>query len=314
MAKIHWTAQDIPSLSGKTAVITGANSGLGYHASLELARKGARVFMACRTTAKGEDARSRILAEVPAASVELLALNLASLESIREFAAALEGKTPTLDILINNAGVMGIPHTQTADGFEMQFGTNHLGHFALTGRLMALLTRTPASRVVTVSSIYHKSGKINFDDLMGEKRYDPWVAYAQSKLANLLFAYELQRKLEQSGTTTLSLAAHPGYSNTHLQYVGPEMNRSPFQHWMMKLGNALLAQPAAQGALPELYAATAPGVKGSMYIGPDGMNEIRGYPTEVKSIPAAHDLEAAGKLWAVSEKLTGVVFDLPRQG
>jgi NAD(P)-dependent dehydrogenase (short-subunit alcohol dehydrogenase family) len=310
MTKNHWTVKDIPSLAGKTAVVTGANSGLGYHASLELARKGALVILACRSIAKGETARNQILTAAPDASLAILPLNLASLASIRDFVETFQNKYAKLDILINNAGVMGVPQTKTIDGFELQFGTNHLGHFALTGQLINMLIQTPGSRVVNVSSLYHKSGTINFKDLMGEIHYDPWRAYAQSKLANLLFTYELQRKLEQIGSACMSLAAHPGYSSTHLQFVGPEMNRSQLQYWMMKVGNKLLAQSAAQGALPELYAATAPGVKGGMYIGPDGMNEVRGYPTVVKSIPASLDLAAAKRLWAESEALTGITFDL----
>ena len=310
MVKKQWTTKDIPALAGKTALVTGANSGLGYHASLEMARKGARVILACRSTAKGETARSQMLAEAPGISLEVMALNLASLASIRDFAKSFQEKYRQLDILINNAGVMDIPLTKTLDGFEMQFGTNHLGHFALTGLLIPLIVRTPGSRVVTVSSMVHNSGKINFDDLMGEKKYNSWEAYAQSKLANLLFAYELQRKLEQSKLSTLSLAAHPGYSSTNLQFVGAEMKQSRLQAWVMGMANRIVAQPAAQGALPELYAATEPGLPGGIYIGPDGFSEIRGYPTIVKSIPDSHDPAIAAKLWGVSEKLTGVEFDL----
>ena len=304
----RWTTEDIPNLKGKTALVTGANSGLGYHTALELARKGAHVIMACRNASRAQAALDQILAEVPNASLELMTLDLASLASIRSFAETFQSKYSQLHIQINNAGVMDIPRRQTADGFEMQFGINHLGHFALPGLLLNTIRSTPGSRIVTVSSMMHQSGAINFDDLMGEHRYDSWGAYSQSKLANLLFAYELQRKLDERQSSTLSLAAHPGYAATNLQFVGAEMRGSVVQRWMMGTGNFLFAQSTAQGALPELYAATAPQVEGGAYIGPDAWGGSRGYPTVVKSNAKSHDQAVAQRLWQVSEQLTGVIY------
>ena len=304
----RWTSKDIPDLKGKTAVVTGATSGLGYHASLELARKGAHVIMASRNTTRAQAALQRMLVQVPWASLDVMTLDLASLASIRSFAKTFLSKYPQLHIQINNAGVMAIPQRRTADGFEMQFGTNHLGHFALTGLLLKTICSTPGSRIVTVSSMMHMAGVINFNDLMGEHRYDTWGAYSQSKLANLLFAYELQRKLDERQSATLSLAAHPGYAATNLQFVGPDMTGSVLQRWMIGMGNFLFAQSAARGALPELYAATAPHVEGGAYIGPDGWGGSRGYPTVVKSNARSHDRAVAQRLWQVSEQLTGVIY------
>jgi NAD(P)-dependent dehydrogenase (short-subunit alcohol dehydrogenase family) len=304
----RWTTKDIPNLKGKTAMVTGANIGLGYHAALELARKGSHVIMACRTVSRALAALDQILAEVPGASLELTTLDLASLASIHSFAGTFQSKYSQLHILINNAGVMDIPRRRTADGFEMQFGTNHLGHFALTGLLLKTICETPGSRIVTVSSMMHQAGVIDFDDLMGEHRYDSWGAYSQSKLANLLFAYELQRKLDERKSSALSLAAHPGYAATHLQFVGAEMRSSVVQRWMMRTGNFLFAQSAAQGALPELYAATAPQVEGGAYIGPDGWGGSRGYPTVVRSNARSHNRAVAQRLWQISEQLTGVIY------
>lgn len=312
MPSSHWTTQDIPSLTGAVALVTGANSGLGYHTALELARKGACVLMACRTPARARPALAQIQQAVPNAAVELLPLDLASLTSVRACAEAVHQRCERLDILVNNAGVMGIPRRQTRDGFEMQFGTNHLGHFALTGLLLDLLGAAPAGRVVTVSSLMHAYGKMDFADLMGEQRYDPWRAYSQSKLANLLFAYELQRRLEarqaatRSGCEIRSLGAHPGYSATHLQYVSAEMTGSRLNRWSNRLMNSLFAQSAAQGALPQLYAAVAPQARGGDYIGPDGWGGARGYPAVVKSSARSYDLDAARRLWEVSQALTGV--------
>jgi NAD(P)-dependent dehydrogenase (short-subunit alcohol dehydrogenase family) len=308
MSQPDWTARDIPSLKGKIAVVTGANSGLGFHAACELARKEAQVIMACRSVSRAQAALEQIRAEAPGAAVEILPLDLSSQESITCFVKAFQEKYTHLHILINNAGVMGIPLRKTAEGFEMQFGTNHLGHFALTGRLLETLLNTPDSRVVTVSSMMHQLGVINFEDLMGEKKYDPWKAYSQSKLANLLFAYELQRKLSARGASTRSLGAHPGYSATHLQFVGAEMQGSGLQRWLNQVANTLFAQPAAMGALPELYAATAPQAQGGTYIGPNRWNGSRGYPTMVKSSKRSYDQAAAAQLWQVSEKLTGVSY------
>ena len=304
----RWTTKDIPNLKGKTAVVTGATSGLGYHASLELARKGAHVIMASRNAARAQAALSQILAKAPGASLEVMTLDLASLASIRSFAKTFQSEYSQLHIQINNAGVMAIPQRRTADGFEMQFGTNHLGHFALTGLLLNTTCNTPGSRIVTVSSMMHMAGVINFYDLMGEHGYDTWGAYSQSKLANLLFTYELQRKLDERQSATLSLAAHPGYAATNLQFVGPDMTGSILQRWMMGAGNFLFAQSAARGALSELYAATASPIEGGTYIGPDGWGGSRGYPTVVKSNARSHDEAVAQRLWQVSEQLTGVVY------
>ena len=238
----------------------------------------------------------------------MMKLDLANQAQIREFVDAFNGKYQTLHVLINNAGVMALPHRKTADGFEMQFGTNYLGHFALTGLLLDRLLRTGGTRIVTVSSGAHTMGYINFDDLQREKKYKKWEAYGQSKLANLLFAYELQRKLDAAGKDTLSVAAHPGYAATNLQSVGPRMAGSWFQEKTMGLLNKIFAQSQAMGALPTLYAATAPDVHGGEYFGPDGFNEMWGYPTKVESNDASHDEEVAKKLWAVSEELTGVSY------
>lgn len=306
---VRWIEDHVPNLTGKRVVITGANSGLGFEATAILAGKGAEVVLAVRDLARGQRAIAEIGARVPGARLRAMALDLASLASVRRFADAFLSGHDRLDILINNAGVMAIPRRLTADRFEMQFGVNHLGHFALTGLLLPLLLKTPAARVVTVSSGAHVLGRINFDDLHGERRYQPWAAYAQSKLANLLFAYELQRRLAAAGSGTISVAAHPGYAATNLQRVGPEMSGSKLGMWLMAASNRLLAQSAAMGALPEVYAATSPRVQGGDYIGPDGPLGQRGFPKKVRSSPRSYDLDAAARLWAVSEKLTGVRFE-----
>ena len=303
-----WIEQNIPDLTGKVAVITGANSGLGFEAAKILAAKGAHVVLAVRDTEKGKQAAAEIKRAVPAASLEVLALDLASLASIRRFAEAFPAAHGRLDMLINNAGVMAIPRRVTADGFEMQFGTNHLGHFALTGLLLPLILKTPSSRIVTVSSGAHMFGKINFDDLQSERSYSKWGAYGQSKLANLLFAYELQRKLDAAGSGTISVAAHPGYASTNLQSVGPQMEGSKLGERTMSAANRVLAQSAAMGALPEVYAATSPDVRGGDYIGPDGFMGQKGFPQKVGSNSRSYDQRVAARLWAVSEELTGVSY------
>jgi NAD(P)-dependent dehydrogenase (short-subunit alcohol dehydrogenase family) len=304
----RWVEQYIPSQTGKTALITGANSGLGFEAAKVLAGKGETVTLAVRNAAKGDAAAAAILAAVPGADLEVAALDLASLASIRTFADAFARTHGRLDMLINNAGVMAIPHRTTADGFEMQFGTNHLGHFALTGLLLPLILKTPGARVATVSSGIHIIGKINFDDLQSERSYSKWAAYGQAKLANLLFAYELQRKLAASGSSVISVVAHPGYASTNLQNVGPEMQGSRSGKRTMSAANHILAQSAAMGALPEVYAATSPNVRGGDYIGPDGFMGQRGFPKKVKSNGRSHDQAVAARLWAVSEDLTGVSY------
>ncbi|HID54223.1 MAG TPA: SDR family NAD(P)-dependent oxidoreductase [Anaerolineae bacterium] len=304
MAGQKWTANDIPDQSDKVIIVTGANSGLGYETSLALARKGAHVVLACRNRQKGETAVTQIRQQVPDASLELMALDLADLSSIRQFAAEFQANHDRLDVLINNAGIMAIPYRQTADGFEMQFGVNHLGHFALTGRLLDLLTQTANSRVVTVSSNMHWRGKIDFDNLNGERDYSKWGAYSASKLANLLFAYELQRRLAAAGYDTSSVAAHPGYAATDLQ----AKTGSRLQTMVMRFSNAVFAQSAARGALPTLYAAVMPNARGGGYYGPGGLGEMRGHPVKVQSSGASHDGAAAVKLWQVSEQLTGVAY------
>jgi len=304
----RWIDQNIPAQTGKTVLITGANSGLGFEAAKVLARKDATVVLAVRDTVKGEAAAAAIRAAVPAARLEITQLDLANLASIRQFAAGFVQAHSRLDIQINNAGVMAIPRRTTADGFEMQFGTNHLGHFALTGLLLPLVLKNPAARIVTVSSGAHLIGKINLDDLQGERSYSKWGAYGQSKLANLLFAYELQRRLAAAGSQVISVAAHPGWASTNLQAVGPEMEGSKIGKGVMSAANAVLAQSAAMGALPEIYAATAPGVRGGDYFGPDGLLGQRGFPKKVDSNARSHDQAAAARLWAVSERLTGVKY------
>lgn len=291
MAK--WTAGDVPDQSGRTVVVTGANSGIGAAAARELARAGARVIIACRNTAKGEAAA----AAMPG-TVEVRAVDLADLSSVRSFAESL---TEPFDILINNAGVMALPLRRTTEGFEMQIGTNHLGHFALTG----LLLDRVRDRVVTVSSGAHRIGKIRFSDLNWETgRYQRWAAYGQSKLANLLFTYELQRRLAAAGNTVRSVAAHPGYASTNLQ-----SHTESIQDRIMALGNQLMAQSADMGALPTLYAAVVD-IPSGTYVGPDGLFEQRGHPKVVSSNSASRDLETARRLWDLSEQLTGVTYKL----
>jgi NAD(P)-dependent dehydrogenase (short-subunit alcohol dehydrogenase family) len=304
----HWTANDIPDLHGKIAVVTGANSGLGFYTSRALSAKGVTVIMACRNLEKGQAAADAIHRDYPDVSLEVMALDLADLSSVRAFAYALAEQYARLDLLVNNAGVMAIPYRKTADGFEMQFGTNHLGHFALTGLLLDMLLAAGSSRVVTVSSSVHTTGRINFEDINSEKGYEKWRAYSQSKLANLLFAYELQRRLEKAGCKMISVSAHPGYAATNLQFVGPDLERNSLQAGLMKLGNSLIAQSAEMGALPSLYAATAEDVLGCDYIGPGSMLGLRGYPVKVRSSAASYDAQAAQRLWSLSEQFTYVSY------
>ena len=303
-----WTIADAPDLTGKRIVITGANSGLGLEATRHLVSKNAAIVMACRNTQKGEEAASSVRAKVPSASIDVMALDLSSLASIAAFAKALAAKYPAIDVLMNNAGVMALPRSKTADGFEMQIGTNHLGHFALTAGLLPVLIATPGARVVTVSSNAHRFGRIEFDDLQGERRYSKWRAYAQSKLANLLFTFELARRIERAGADLTAVAAHPGYAATNLPSVASRMAGSRLGELAVALGNRLLAQPAAMGALPTLYAAAAKGVRNGDYYGPDGLREMRGHPKRVHASRPAHDPDAAARLWRVSEQLTGARF------
>jgi NAD(P)-dependent dehydrogenase (short-subunit alcohol dehydrogenase family) len=299
-----WTAKEIPDQRGRRAVVTGANSGLGLVVAEELARAGAEVILACRDVKRGAAAVGAISTRVPGALLETRRLDLADLGSVREFAGRLAAEARPLDLLVNNAGLMAPPRLTSADGFELQFATNHLGHFALTGLLRGPLLAAAAGRVVTVSSVLHRTGRIDFDDLQATVGYGRWRAYGQSKLANLLFAFELDRRARVAGAVLASLAAHPGYARTNLQSAagGPLAV-------VLALANPLFAQSAAAGALPILCAATAD-LDGGSYVGPDGPGERRGYPRLVAAAPAAHDEATARRLWEVSEELTGVSFTL----
>lgn len=295
-----WTAANIPDQSGRTVIVTGANSGVGLVETRELARAGARVIMACRSPEKAERALAEIQAAVPGGNVEIERLDLASLDSVREFAARMSEARLPLDVLINNAGVMAPPRGETADGFELQLGTNHLGHFALTNLLLPLMAGREDARVVTISSNAHKLGRISFDNLQGTRRYFRWNAYNQSKLANLMFALELNRRLEAAGSAILSLAAQPGYAATNLHNSAPAFDRA-----VMVVLEKFVAHPAEMGALPILYAATEPGVAGGMYVEPDRLMGFRGYPGIGSPTATARDETAAKQLWQISEELTG---------
>jgi NAD(P)-dependent dehydrogenase (short-subunit alcohol dehydrogenase family) len=303
-----WTADQIPDQSGRTAIVTGANSGLGLITARELARKGAHLVLACRNIEKGEAALGEIQAAAPEAKLELAALDLGSQASVRAFAEKFLAGHEALDLLINNAGLMAPPRGETVDGFELQLGTNHLGHFALTGLLLGKMEGREDARVVTLTSGAHRMGHIAFDDLQSEQGYKRWRAYGQSKLANLLFAFELDRRLRAAGSKVKSLAAHPGYAATNLQSAsGPFLDRM-----IMVVTNAVLAQSAEKGTLPQLYAATHPGLESGEFIGPDGYHEQRGYPTHVTPHnKEAYDEEIARRLWEVSEELTGVSYQRP---
>ena len=305
-----WTADQIPDLKGKTAIVTGANSGLGYDTALELARHGAHVVLACRSRDKTEKAMEEMRKSAPQAQIEFMALDLSDLASVRNFAKAFLAKYPRLDLLCNNAGVMALPFGKTKDGFEMQIGTNHLGHFALTGLLLGSLQSTPGSRVMNVASLAHNWTRgLDLDDLNWErKRYSKWDAYGKSKLANLTYTFELDRRLKKSGSNVMTVAAHPGYSATNLMFVGPAQEKSALGKFIMDAGNALFAQSAAMGALPSLYAATMPDVQGADYIGPDGFQQLKGYPKKVGCRKIARDPEIGARLWQLSEKLTGVSY------
>ena len=297
-----WTTAQIPDQSGRVALVTGANSGLGLVTARELARAGARVVMACRNEEKGREEVRAVEVRAPGAEVELESLDLASLDSVRGLAERVRERHPAIDLLINNAGVMAPPRGETADGFELQLGTNHLGHFALTGLLLDTLEGREDARVVTLTSNAHNGGRIAFDNLGGERRYFRWSAYSQSKLANLMFALELDRRLRAAGSGIKSLAAHPGWSATKLQSAGPPK----LDALLMVPVNRFYAQSDEMGALPTLYAATVPGLEGGTYIGPDGAGEMRGYPRPVSPSRTARDEEQARRLWEVSEELTGV--------
>jgi len=301
----QWTTAQIPSQSGKTALITGANSGIGYQAAVELARAGAHVLLGVRDLQKGSEALRKLRATVPNASAEVVQLDMASLASISAFAAGFAARHQPLDLLINNAGVMALPHRETtADGFERQFGTNHLGHFALTGLLMPQLLAAPHPRVVTVASLAHRNGKIDFKNLQSEQKYVPWDAYSASKLANILFANELDARAAHS--RLVSIPVHPGVATTSILANGPGLK--DLKSRLVTLLAPFLFQDDAMGALPTLYAATAPEANGGEYIGPNGFQEFKGYPGPAQLKPQAKDTATAAQLWAVSEQLTGVIY------
>lgn len=302
-----WNAQDVPDQTGRLVIITGANSGTGFEAAKVLAQRGATVVLGCRDLEKAQAAVRCIQMDIPSARVEVEPLNLGSMASIRDAALAIKARHPKVDLLINNAGVMVPPYGKTEDGFELQFGTNHLGHFALTGLLLERLLSTPGSRVVTMSGGVHKIGSIHFDDLQFEREYRPWAAYGQSKLANLLFSYELQRRLTQAGAPTLALAAHPGWARTNLQRHATRTG------WIKGLFSSLgicLSQTAERGALPLIRAAVDPAALGGEYYGPSGCLEMTGAPVRVESSRRAHEVTVQQRLWNVSERLTGVTYPL----
>lgn len=298
MKKSKWSTSDIPDQSGKTAIVTGANTGIGFEMAKALAAKGAHVVLACRNRERGRAALEKIKAEQPAGKLELAELDLSSLESVRKFAADFTKKHKQLDILINNAGVMMPPFSKTADGFELQFGVNFIGHFTLTGLLAPRWQRTKDARIVTLSSIAHRIGKIDFDSFQGETKYSKNRSYAQSKLADLMFALELDRRLKTKGSTAASVAAHPGVAVTELQR---------HTRGFTTIGK-LFGQNAYRGALPTLYAATMPDVEGGQYWGPDGFQELKGYPRQAKIFKQALEQETAKKLWEYAEEATGVKY------
>lgn len=303
--EIHHSGADcLKPLTGKTAIITGANSGIGLEAAKVFADRGAQVIMAVRDTEKGETARNLILNSNKEASISVMKLDLADLASVHAFADSFKSQYDSLDLLINNAGVMTPPYSKTKDGFELQFGSNHLGHFALTGLLLPLLKKTPDSRVVSLSSLAHKGAIIDFDNLDGTKGYKPMKFYGQSKLANLLFAQELDKRFKQHGLQSMSLACHPGISATNLFKFGkqdaPKLLKTLMHNFL---------QPPDMGALPTIYAATDPNLKGGEYIGPDGKGQRKGYPALDTPHASAGDKVISRKLWEVSEELTGVKFE-----
>jgi NAD(P)-dependent dehydrogenase (short-subunit alcohol dehydrogenase family) len=300
MSKEKWTAENIPNLKGKVAVVTGSSSGIGYEAARVLGAKQASVIIAVRSLEKGNKAAEKILAENKEAEVEVRELDLANLASVKKFAEDFQKDHSQLDLLINNAGVMIPPYSKTTDGFELQFGTNHLGHYALTGLLLNLLLKTNGARIVNVSSVAHKSGNLNFDDLTWEKRsYSAWRAYGDSKISNLYFTSELNKKLKENNLAVIVTACHPGWTATELQrHTG-----------LVDFLNNIFAQDVSMGALPTLRAATEEGLRGGEFFGPDGFMEMRGFPIEVESNELSKDETIAQKLWEVSEELTGVKFE-----
>jgi NAD(P)-dependent dehydrogenase (short-subunit alcohol dehydrogenase family) len=297
-----WSAADVPRLDGRVAVITGANTGIGFETARVLAERGAHAVLACRSVERARAAAARIAVTADAAP-EILELDLASLSSVRHAVEQLRDLHPGIDLLVNNAGVMDVPYGTTEDGFESHLGINHLGHFALTGLLLPQLTGTEGSRIISVSSVVHARGQIDFDDLAYTRDYKPGPAYARSKLANLLFAFELDRRLTAVGSPAAALAAHPGLSRTELYRY-----EKPVARVAVRLLSPALMQSAASGALPVLRAATDPAAAGGTYYGPSGRKQYKGHPVLVDAAPTAHDLAAARRLWDESEKLTGVAF------
>jgi NAD(P)-dependent dehydrogenase (short-subunit alcohol dehydrogenase family) len=302
-----WTQADIPDLTGKVIVITGANSGLGFECAKTFAEKGATVVMTARNLQKGEAARAEILQTWSEATVDLMPLDVGDLRSVRAFAAAFQEQYDRLDILLNNAGVMAIPRQLTPDGFEMQLGVNHLGHFALTGLLLDVITQTPRARIHNVSSSANYTGEINFDDLMGEENYSRWAAYGQSKLANIFFTFELQKRLTAAGFDTMANTSHPGIVIGNLQANSVEQSGTGIEAMLYRIAQPLVAQDITMGVLPMLYGMTAPAAKGGVFYGPRTFN-LRGYPAEKKANKAAYDAAALKRFWDVSEELTGVHF------
>jgi len=308
MATNNWTITDIPDLTGKTVIVTGGNSGLGFESVKAFALKGARVIMACRSMAKGEEAKKQIIKFLPTADIIVMELDLTDLKSIRNFTSKFKQNHSRLDVLLNNAGIMMVPYGLTVDGFENQLGTNHLGHFALTGLLLGVLKNTPSSRVVNVSSMAHRNGKMDFNNLMytDGKDYSSVKAYSRSKLSNLLFTYELQRFFDKNKIGTIALAAHPGFSDTNL------VNHLT-KKWYYRVLKPLVfkvAQPASLGVLPQIRASVDPNAKATEFYGPDGKHQMSGYPVVVKPKETAYNTENARKLWEASEKLTSVIYSL----
>jgi len=305
----HWTADNIPDQSGKYVVVTGANSGLGFETTKAMAAKGATVLMACRSEAKAQEAASQIRDAVPNAPLEFKALDLADQDDIKRFAAELNADGRQIDILFNNAGVMAMPEMRTAQGHEMQIGTNHLGHFTLTALLFPLVEKSPTGRVVTVSSQMHRIGQINLNDLTWQKRrYSRWPAYGQAKLANLMFAKELAKKLSAANSHVISAASHPGYASTNLQTAASKVEQSKLGEMIYGFGNVLAGQPQSAGALPSLRAGTDPAVSNGDYYGPHGMFERAGFPVKVGSTKAAQNEKMWADLWSLTEQITGVPF------
>ena len=311
---VPWTADDLPDLHGRTVLITGATSGLGEASAVAMATRGAHVVLATRSTERTVALMDRIHHRAPAASMEHLQVDLADLSSVSAAAASLTSRHDRIDSVMANAGIMAPPLQRTVDGFELQMGVNHLGHFALIGGLLPLLAAAPEPRVVVVSSTAHRMAQLDPDDLNLERgRYQRWIAYGNSKLANLLYVLELQRRAEEVGSPLTAVAAHPGYANTALQSTGPTMQgglSGAITRAATRVGNLVFAQPASQGALPQLYAATAPALPGASYWGPDGPGEARGYPAPAARSSRATDRALAARVWQASEELTDLGYDL----